>query len=80
MLQSVVQQDAKSKQLPQLLIADDNNSRNQHTVIINKNMLWKLFTMHGTIFNLDKAEENQIKETLLDLNTLKVSINWAVTH
>lgn len=39
MLQSVVQHDAKSKQLPQLLIADDNNSRNQHTVIINKNML-----------------------------------------
>lgn len=80
MLQSVVQHDAKSKQLPQLLIADDNNSRNQHTVIINKNMLWKLFTVHGTTFNLDKAEENQIKETLLDLNTLKVSINWAVTH
>ena len=80
MLQSVVQHDAKSKQLRQLLIADDNNSRNQHMVITNKNMLWKLFTVHGTTFNLDKAEENQIKETLLDLNTLKVSINWAVTH
>lgn len=56
-------------------IADENNPKEQHFVVINKNMLRKLSTIGGMTLNLDKAEETQIKETLLNLETLKESFD-----
>ena len=82
MLQSAVQHDAKSHQLPHSVDlkgvhCSENNPKEQYMVNISNSMLRKLFTMCRTTLDLDMAEETQIKEALLDLDSLKVSFDLA---